>query len=285
MGVAFVGLATIWLLFETDVVQTRQPALVPAASLARCRASPVSSPSRSPGRRSGPESAYAAAPAYTEPEPRGGEPDPPHRRARRPPRPPTSRPPSRTSRRARRDALRSPGSCAAAIASSCSGWSVMTPSTPTSSRARTSPAMSPAASSASPRRRLVGKEAVLCEPLQRRHGQPQPMGVADQARRFADRTRAVSRQHQLLVRADAVGVLVDPGQALGGAQPGVGLPHVEQLDDRQPGALGQPLQDADLEGHQADPRPRLVEVVAAETPPSSPARRAGGRWSRSTPRA
>lgn len=75
MGVAFVGLATIWLLFEADVVQTGSlrwflPLPWLAAGVAGLLAVALT------GRRNGPESAYAAAPAYSEPEPAWGEPDP-----------------------------------------------------------------------------------------------------------------------------------------------------------------------------------------------------------------
>lgn len=77
MGVAFVGLATIWLLFETDVVQTDSlrwflPLPWLAAGVAGLLAVALA------GRRTSSrvESAYAAAPAYVEPEPGWGEPDP-----------------------------------------------------------------------------------------------------------------------------------------------------------------------------------------------------------------
>ena len=70
MGVAFVGLATIWLLFESDVVQTDSlrwflPLPWLAAGVAGLLAVALT------GRRTKPEviGSYAAAPAYTEPEP------------------------------------------------------------------------------------------------------------------------------------------------------------------------------------------------------------------------
>lgn len=64
MGVAFVGLATIWLLFETDVVMTDSlrwflPLPWLAAGVAGLLAVALT------GRRSKPE--HAAVPAYTEP--------------------------------------------------------------------------------------------------------------------------------------------------------------------------------------------------------------------------
>ena len=68
MGVAFVGLATIWLLFETKVVLTDDlrwfmPLPWVAAGLAGLLAVALT------GRRSKPEveTAYVAAPAYAEP--------------------------------------------------------------------------------------------------------------------------------------------------------------------------------------------------------------------------
>ena len=41
-------------------------------------------------------------------------------------------------------------------------------------------------------------------------------------------------------------------------------PRSEQLHDGQPGARGQAAQDRRLEGHQGDPRPRVVEAVAGQ---------------------
>lgn len=66
MGVAFLGLATVWLLFETDVVGSDDlrwflPLPWLAAGLAGLLAVALT------GRRSKPD--YAAAPAYVEPEP------------------------------------------------------------------------------------------------------------------------------------------------------------------------------------------------------------------------
>ncbi len=79
------------------------------------------------------------------------------------------------------------------------------------------------------------------------------------------------------MRPDAVGVLVDPGQALGRDEVAVGamvadrdevcrVPRrrLDQLDDREPGPAGQAPQDGGLEGHEGHPRPRVVEAVASE---------------------
>lgn len=72
MGVAFLGLATIWLLLETDTIGTDDlrwflPLPWLAAGLAGLLAVALT------GRRSKPE--YAAAPATAEPEPLWAEPD------------------------------------------------------------------------------------------------------------------------------------------------------------------------------------------------------------------
>jgi hypothetical protein len=75
MGVAFVGLATIWLLFESDVVQTGSlrwflPLPWLAAGVAGLLAVALT------GRRTKPQGVYVATPAHSEPEPAWGEPDP-----------------------------------------------------------------------------------------------------------------------------------------------------------------------------------------------------------------
>lgn len=76
MGVAFVGLAAVWLLFESQVVLTDSlrwflPLPWLAAGVAGLLAVALT------GRRSTNEAegAYAAAPAYTEPEPLWAEPE------------------------------------------------------------------------------------------------------------------------------------------------------------------------------------------------------------------
>lgn len=62
------------------------------------------------------------------------------------------------------------------------------------------------------------------------------------------------------MRADAVGVLVDPVQVVGRHH----LARIEELHDGQPGAGGQPPQDRGLEGHQRHARPGVVEAVAGQ---------------------
>lgn len=72
MGVAFLGLASIWLLFESDAIGNDDlrwflPLPWLAAGLAGLLAVALT------GRRSKPE--YAAAPAYVQPDPLWAEPD------------------------------------------------------------------------------------------------------------------------------------------------------------------------------------------------------------------